>query len=282
MPVIKLRSKNPSAADLRTRLAGVRTVKSYVVRLGSRTPLSTFKNPVYRGAMEINTIESIENSRSKLRMKNCFAAEVVRQSNWWEFRGNNTSQMRVIDPTINFDGHPHDSIVEASTLPYPIVVKQICGFKGHGMVKCETEAELNVWLANHNPTGYYIEEFKNFAKEYRLHATQNEVILSWRKLRRADAAERWFFNSSNCNWVNEEHEMFAKPACWNLMCEHAIRAIRATGLSIGAVDVRVKSGGNKLEDFIVLEVNSAPELGEVGTEAYFNVITKMIKEYEAN
>jgi carbamoylphosphate synthase large subunit len=276
MPVIKLRSKNPSAADLRTRLAGVRTVKPYVVRLGSRTPLSTFKNPVYRGAMEINTIESIENSRSKLRMKNCFEdpedGHGVRQSAWYTFEGG----------IISTGSAGEKQSVAKNLLPYPIVIKQICGFKGHGMVKCETIEELDAWLENHSTSGYYIEEFKNFAKEYRLHATQNEVILSWRKLRRADATERWFFNSSNCNWVNEEHEMFAKPACWNLMCEHAIRAIRATGLSIGAVDVRVKSGGNKLEDFIVLEVNSAPELGEVGTEAYFNVITKMIKEYEAN
>lgn len=277
MPFIKLRSKNPSASDLREKLSKVRTKSPFVVRLGSRTPLSTYTNPVYRSANEINTIDSIENSRDKLRMKACFATGEVRQSNWWEFRGNNTSQMRVVDPTLNFDGHPHDTIVEASTLPYPVVVKQIYGFKGHGMVKCENIEELNAWLSNHSTSGYYVEEFKNFAKEYRLHATQERVFLSWRKLRKSDAEQRWFFNSTNCNWVNENHESFAKPEGWDLMCEHAVRAITATGLSIGAVDVRCKSNCRAENDFIVLETNSAAQLGDIGTNAYFDEILRIVQ-----
>lgn len=280
MPLIKLRSKNPSASELRTRLASVRTKTPFVVRLGSRTPLNTFRNRLYHGATEINTIESIENSRDKLRMKTCFANGEVKHSNWWEFRGNNTSQMRIVNPTLNFDGHPEDTIILAKSLPFPIVIKQICGFKGHGMVKCENVEELNAWLASHSTNGYYVEEFKNFAKEYRLHATQERVFLSWRKLRREDATERWFFNSTNCNWVSEEHELFTKPEGWDLMCEHAVRAIRATGLSIGAVDVRCKSNCRTTNDFIVLEVNSAPEILEKGTEAYYTEITKIVRDHD--
>lgn len=268
MPKIKLRSKNPSASELRTRLSSVRTKGAYVVRLGSRTPLTDYTNRVYHSAMEINTIDSIENSRNKLRMKNCFAGdERVQQSDWYLFSGNNISDANG-DPLL-----PED-------LPFPIVVKQICGFKGHGMVKCENPAELVAWMTSHNSNGYYMEQFKNFAKEYRLHATQERVFLSWRKLRKADAQERWFFNSTNCNWVNEDHELFSKPEIWEMMCEHACKAIKATGLSIGAVDVRVKSGARRLEDFIILEVNSAPELGEVGTNYYYDEITKMVKEYD--
>src|SRR5665647_2561948 len=85
MPYIKLRSKNPSASDLRTRLASVRTKNPFVVRLGSRVPLSTYTNPLYQRAEEINTIESIENSRDKLRMKECFCSQEVKQSHWYTF-----------------------------------------------------------------------------------------------------------------------------------------------------------------------------------------------------
>ena len=257
MPLIKLRSKNPSAADLRTRLSIVRTRTPFVVRLGSRTPLSTFRNRIYHNATEINTIDSIENSRDKLRMKTCFTNEEVKQSAWWNFNEE--------DDTL---------------ITFPCVVKQVCGFKAHGMVKCETREELDTWKSNHSTTGYYIERFHPFSKEYRLHATQEGVFLSWRKLRREDAAERWFFNSTNCNWVGEEHELFAKPEAWDLMCEHAVRAIRATGLSIGAVDVRCKSNCRGIEDFIVLEVNSAPEILEKGTEAYYTEIIKMVKDHD--
>lgn len=270
MPTVKLRSKNPSAAELRTLLSSVRTSKPYVVRLGSRTPLSSYKSRIYHNALEINTIESIENSRDKLRMKACFNTEEVKQAGWFAFR--NKEVIMTGD---------HDEPINLSSLRYPVVVKQICGFKGHGMVKCETQEELQSWIDNHNTTGYYLEIFHAYAKEYRLHATQERVFLSWRKLRKADAEQRWFFNSTNCNWVSEEHELFAKPEGWDLMCEHAVKAIKAVGLSIGAVDVRCKSTCRGIDDFIILEVNSAPELGEVGTEAYFKEITKIVKENDA-
>lgn len=275
---VQLRSKNPSANELRGLLKTVRTSKPFVVRLGSRTPTEEIFPRSYSRTIELNSIESIENSRNKLMMKNRFAAAgantAVRQSKWFEFiQQGDILLANKIDST--------ESPIRLSELPYPIVVKQICGFKGHGMVKCENLEELNNWLSNHTISGYYIEEFKNFAKEYRLHCTQNEMFLAWRKLRREDAEQRWFFNSTNCNWVGEEHELFDKPEAWDLICEHAIRAIKATGLTIGAVDVRCKSNTSNENDFIVLEVNSAPELGSVGTEKYFEVLTKIIKDNES-
>lgn len=278
MPLIKLRSKNPSAAELRTRLSAVRTKSPFVVRLGSRTPLNTFRNRIYHGATEINTIDSIENSRDKLRMKLCFSQGEVKQSKWYRFitEHDGPEPIMLEDNSIA----PENTLVRPSEIKFPIVIKQICGFKGHGMVKCENIEDLNAWLANHSTSGFYAEHFHNMGREYRLHATQERVFLPWRKLRKADAVERWFFNSTNCNWVAEEHELFAKPEAWDLMCEHAVRAIRATGLSIGAVDVRCKSNCRTVDDFIVLEVNSAPEILEKGTEAYYTEIIKMVKDHD--
>jgi glutathione synthase/RimK-type ligase-like ATP-grasp enzyme len=97
--------------------------------------------------------------------------------------------------------------------------------------------------------------------------------MAWRKLRRSDAEERWFFNSSNCNWVSPNHELFNIPSTWESIVNDCKRAITCTGLDIGAVDVRVAADGK----YIVLEVNSAPALGEQGIEIYRVMINKLLK-----
>jgi glutathione synthase/RimK-type ligase-like ATP-grasp enzyme len=249
---VKLRSKNPSASKLRSMLRSIRCNNPFLVRLGSRTPLAEIFPRNNSRVIELNTIEAIENSRNKLRMKACFNTEGISHAKWF--------------PREQFNNDPQQA-------KYPIVVKQIFGFKGHGMRLVEKLEDFRPI-----PDGSYVEEFKNFSREYRIHCTRDESFLAWRKLRREDAKERWFFNSTNCNWVSEEHEMFQKPKIWNLMCEHAQRAISATGLTIGAVDVRCKSDAKSEKDFIILEVNSAPELGEVGTESYFKVIKKIVED----
>ena len=50
--------------------------------------------------------------------------------------------------------------------------------------------------------------------------------------------------------------------------------MRATGLDIGAVDVRVSS--KDTSQFIVLEVNSAPSLGSQGIDIYREQIRKVL------
>lgn len=101
--------------------------------------------------------------------------------------------------------------------------------------------------------------------------------MSWRKLRKSDAKERWFFNSSNCNWISPEHELFNRPNNWANIERDCIQAMIAVGLDIGAVDVRVQSKDNP--EYIILEVNSAPALGEQGIEIYKNEIIKLIENY---
>lgn len=127
-------------------------------------------------------------------------------------------------------------------------------------------------------TDWYAESYKNYGREYRIHVTQDEVFMVWRKLRKADAEERWFFNSHNCNWVGETHELFNKPSNWDQLCREAVNAARATGLDIGAVDLRVSS--QNAAQFIILEINSAPALGEEGVNKYREQIKKVLtKKY---
>jgi len=242
----KIRTKNPSAAPLRRSIF---VNKRAIVRLGSRTP----SRQIYptQSFVEVNTVESIENSRDKLRMKECFSRYDVKQAEWF------TLDQAPITRMANF----------------PYVGKQIVGFKGHGMQLIENVDQLRDFVRTHS-NSYFIEKFYNYAREYRIHATSDHSFLSWRKLRRADAEQRWFFNSTNCNWVGEDHELFQRPNNWDELCNAAVMAVRSVGLDIGAVDIRVQSRNNP--DYIVCEVNSAPQLGEVGIEHYRREITNII------
>jgi len=244
--IAQIRTKNPSAAPLRRSIF---VNKRAIVRLGSRTP----SRQIYptQSFVEVNTVESIENSRDKLRMKECFSRYDVKQAEWFTL----------------------DQVPTIRMTDFPYVGKQIVGFKGHGMQLIENDDQLRTFLRTHN-NSYFIEKFYNYAREYRIHATSDHSFLSWRKLRRADAEQRWFFNSTNCNWVGESHELFQRPNNWDELCNAAVMAVRSVGLDIGAVDIRVQSRNNP--DYIVCEVNSAPQLGEVGIEHYRIEITNII------
>ena len=241
----QIRTKNPTAAPLRRSII---VPRRSVVRLGSRTATEACF-PGRRDIIEVNTVDSIENSRDKLRMKECFSRFDVPQAEW---------------KLIN-DPNPFSE--------FPLVGKQVVGFKGHGMQLIESVDQLRTFIRTHD-NRYFIEKFYNYAREYRIHATRDHAFLSWRKLRRSDATERWFFNSTNCNWVGQNHELFQRPNNWGELEAAAINAVRAVGLDIGAVDIRVQNRNNP--DYIVCEVNSAPALGDVGVEAYREEIRNII------
>lgn len=261
----QVRSKNYSCNDLRRKNNGIGPfpIRS-IVRLGSttETEIAFKKNYGKRPIVEVNTVEAIQNSRSKLKMKECFTKFDIPQSKWW-----NSFQ------ALAYDKKPS----------YPILAKRIYGFKGYGMAKLDSQQQLEEWLSKHpNTEGWYFEEFKNYSREYRLHCTSTDCFMTWRKLRRRDAPTRWYFNSSNCNWVSEEHELFDRPNNWENIIRDSCKAIEAVGLDLGAVDVRVQSNTNKHgevrsePEYIILEVNSAPALGEQGIEIYKSKLTEII------
>ena len=254
----QIRTKNSTSRPLRRSIL---TDHFAVVRLGSLTPTDyCFRQP-RTGVIEINTIDAIQNSRSKLRMKACFAKGKVPQSEWW----------------INTDQLTHDE-----NLTYPLVAKRVFGFQGRGMSLIANENELHSWIREHlnwPSNGWYFEKFYNYAREYRLHVSKaSGVFLAWRKLRTKDATDRWFFNSTNSTWVGENHKLFDRPHSWKKMEKAAIAALNSTGLDIGAVDIRVQSNTNKHPKFIVCEINSAPALGDEGIEYYKIEIASLINK----
>jgi glutathione synthase/RimK-type ligase-like ATP-grasp enzyme len=252
-----IRTKNYSAKDLRGNI--LLPFRS-IVRLGSLTKTSQ----IYPNGnvIECNTVNAIENSRDKLLMKSNFALNDIPQTKWF-----------TVDDILNLN---------IDTLQYPIIAKKICGFKGHGMVKLDNKEALQSFINTTNLNGYYFEEFFNGSAEYRLHVSENGCFMAWRKLRKNDTPDdkRWYFNSDHCNWVGEDHELFNKPTNWDNMIKYSVLALQAVGLDIGSIDLRCYSPTKKNPDFKVIEINSAPSLGEEGIRLYKIEIARILhKKY---
>lgn len=270
----QVRTKNFSAAPLRGSL-GEFPMRA-IVRLGSRTSVEDAypRKSVGRPVIEINPVESIENSRDKLRMKACFAEAEIPQADWWTLIPGGANHFN----KYNYQDENGGEITSIENLPYPIIAKRICGFKGHGMYKLDTQEQFEDWLRTNNTNSYYFESYFSGSAEFRLHVTHNGCFMAWRKLRKADTPDdrRWYFNSDHCNWVGEEHELFNKPSNWDQMIDDSVKALKSTGLDIGCVDLRCQSPKKRDPKYIIVEVNSAPSLGDRGVEVYREVLQDLI------
>jgi len=265
----RVRSKNYSCDPLRhkTTVLGFYPFKS-LIRFGSTTPTKSVF-PESDNVIEINTVEAINISRSKLLMKQAFAEVDIPQAVWWD--------------------SIHDLITEENEINYPILAKRVYGFKGKGMVKLDSKEELEEWLANNNTDGYYFEQFHNYIREYRLHVTKHGCFYGLRKMIKEDTPEdkRWFRNDSNCVWILEDNPLFDKPVNWDKIEGDCVKALNQIRLDIGAFDVKVQSStaveGEALKNplYIVIEVNSAPSMGDITIEKYKTILPKLlIEKYE--
>ena len=253
---VQIRTRNHSARPLRGNIMADR---SAIVRLGSLTTLEDAytRKKNLNNIIEINTVEAVQNSRDKFAMKKCFDNAKISHADYY------------IDSTKIDD-----------SIDYPIVAKRKFGFKGRGMYLLCSRGEFLNFMEKQYDKDYFFEKFYNYAREYRLHICNGQIFMVWRKLRKKDAEERWYFNDSNCNWVSEQHELFNKPVNWKDICKHSIKAMKAVGLDLGAVDVRVQSDKHETPLFIICEVNSAPALGNRGIEEYKKQIQNFIDNYE--
>lgn len=242
-------SRHPSHNVLRKALPKMNTRS--VVRFGSTTELNDGKRRI-----EINSVEAVRNSASKLRMKQCFTTYKIETAHWRA-------------------GTSEKDIKEWCAKRYPIIAKGIFGSRGQANTKIDTPQQLENWFKGKILNNYIFEEFFDGTREYRFHISTNGVFLTWRKLRRNDTPtnQRWFFNNSNCNWVSEKHELYNKPITYNQIAEECVKALNAVGLDIGGCDVRV----NKKGEFKIIEINSACALAEVTAAAYKQELTNLLK-----
>lgn len=257
-----IRSRHPSHHRLRVELNKL-PFRS-VIRLGSTTGLDD-PFTLDGSRIELNSIEAIKNSSSKLKMKECFKNNDVKTAIWTK----GGTREEIIQNLKQFS--------EDQIIPFPIVAKNHFGSRGKGNTLIKSEKELNEWFENKRLRNYIFEKFCNFNKEYRLHVSKNGCFYSCRKMLKPefkDSDNAWQRHDDNCVWILEQNESFDKPSNWDEIVEHCVKALESCGLDFGACDLRVQNNidakGNRRErcDFIVVEINSAPSFGEITFEKY--------------
>ena len=265
-----VRSRHPSHAPLRVKGAFPLFPFKSVIRFGSVTE---FNDGIKR--IEINSVEAVKNSSSKLLMKNCFTKDKVKTALWYIY-------CKVTSTFISSELN-NKTIDE---LEYPIISKSHFGSRNQGNKKHNTKEELAEWLKGKNLDNYLFEKYYNYAREYRLHITKNGCFYTCRKMIKEDTPQedRWFRNDEHCVWILEENELFDKPVNWDKVIEESVKALESVGLDIGAVDLRIQSSRDKNDeirkdpDFIIVEINSAPSFGDVTLGKYKSELTKLLTQ----
>lgn len=264
-----IRSRHPSHKGLRKALK-LLPFRS-VIRFGSTIEMDDAAT-LNGTRIELNPIEAIKNSSSKVRMKNCFKAAGV-----------NTADFII-------SGSRQEIKEFAEKVGFPIVKKANFGSRGHGNTLLKTSAELDAALLNCTLTGFVFEKYCNYNKEYRLHVTADGCFYSCRKMLKTehkDSPKAWQRHDDNCTWFLPENPGFDTPSNWDKVIEHCVKALVSCGLDFGACDLRIQNNlnenGSRREDpeFIVVEINSAPSFGDVTLEKYKAMLPNLLLKKKA-
>jgi len=271
---IKIRSKNETADPLRKRIDCGRD--KVVLRLGSTTPNEAiFSGPANQKVYEINKPIGATISGDKLKMKKAFL-----QAGLWEVTApylplkNVSAILDSKNPTAPF--YPVDE-GEKLIGRYPSIIKHRNSSRGNGIYFIRDEESLVSFLRRKNDeelNGYIIEKYFTYTKEYRLHVTRNGCFYACRKMLKRDTPEgdRFHRHEDNSVWILEDNPIFERPAEWDVIVDACIKAMKSVQLDLCAVDVKVSKDNNGKSKFIILETNSAPSLGEIGTQKYIEIL----------
>ena len=137
----RIRSRHPSHRGIRRGV--VRGPIRSIIRFGSPTTTSEVFSDIRRRNkrikfIEVNSVEAIENSSSKTRMKRCFDQGDVKTAKWWE----------------NLD-----SVLAESEIPFPLIAKKKKGSRGRGIKIIENREALN---SLRGASGYIFEKYYNY------------------------------------------------------------------------------------------------------------------------
>ena len=263
-------SRHPSHNVLRAETKNIRLLPHRsVVRLGSTTDIpDTVSNGGNR--IEINTIQAIKNSASKLLMKQKFIDAGVKTAPWTR------------------DVNELEKLHEG--WKYPIVAKSYHGSKGRGNTLIKSQAEFDSWNSRKQHSNYLFERFLNYFLEYRLHVTEDGCFYACRKALKKDVPEeeKWHRHDDNCVWFLEDNQEFFKPNSWDAIVTDCVNALKAIGADVLSFDVKVQMGTDKegktrrTQDYILLECNSASSMDNgtgnlsVCAQKYIEEIPKII------
>lgn len=280
---LSIKSRHPSCDGLRKKIK-IDTFAVY--RHGSTTESKTQK--------EINSVESVKIASSKLLMKLAFDKHEVKTAKWFRLSEAKATEKSISNKT--------------TELNYPVVIKNIYGSRGRGNYKVDNFQQFKQVCKNKDLNNYIVEAFFSGSREYRIHITSFGPVYCLRKMLKDEVPKekRWIRNDQTCSWImehqtiigkngeflgfqSEDSAQFDKPVNWNSIVNHCKKALKATGLDIGAVDLKVQSRLDKNgiirkdPDFVVIEINSAPSLGKITTEIYKQTLPKILKiKYDSN
>lgn len=279
---MRIRTRHPSHRCLKEMLK-LLPFRS-VMRLGSTTEVL---DTVSMGGniVEINTVKAIKNSASKLLMKECFTLAGVQTADW--FILNDKKQfMQQMGPEVEAKA------VALKDLPYPIVAKHIMGSRGTGNYKLDDQAAMESFLKTKDLKVYIYEKYYSYAREYRLHITEEGCFYACRKALKKGVAEKdkWHRHDDNCVWFTENiwegdvetkqpNPDFIKPVNWDAIVAECVKALESTEMDIASFDVRVQAAETEKQkvrtkcEFIIIECNSASSFGADSPN------TKVAKKY---
>jgi len=273
----RVRTRHPSHSALRPVHQNLPLLPfRSIIRLGSTTSIGALASD-RNVRVEVNSVDSIKNSSNKLLMKQCFTQKEVNTAAWWTY---NEIEKLFIPKFSNEELE----MASLEDLSYPIISKNIYGSRGTGNKKHDTPESLRDWMENKFLDNYIFEKYHNYVREYRLHVDLEGCFYSCRKMLKSDTPQesRWYRNNDHCVWIMETNDLFDRPSNWDEIVSHSVNALKAVGLDVGAVDLRVQSSTNLDGEsranpkFIVIEINSAPSFGKVTEEKYIEQLPKIL------
>jgi len=273
----QVRSRHPSHKWLRENLP-LFPFRS-IIRLGSTMTLqeaypSKTSDQLAR-IKEINSVQGVKNSSSKLLMKQCFTRASVKTADWFIYN----------EGAFFKGGIVNSNVVDRSDLPYPIIAKSHYGSRGEGNSLIKNQQELESWMRGKTLSTYIFERYYTYNREYRLHVTKNGCFYTCRKMLKNDTPDDKKFqrHDDNCVWIMDTNPAFDKPVNWKEIEADCVKALKSLGLDIAGFDVKVQSAKDAKGktratcDWIVIESGSACSHGEVTKVKYREEIIKLLK-----
>lgn len=264
-----VRSRNTSCKPLRE----LRFTKKVLYRMGSITPVEDIlKYGAKPFDIEINSIPGCAYSANKLSMKSLFDMGKIKTAEWNFIRKEDINYASAILSKCLKDWNNK------------MIIKHKHSSKGKGIYFVVSEETLENFITEHEGTlnDYVYEKYYTYRKEYRLHVSKNGCFYTCRKMLKNDAEVRWHRHENNSVWILEENPLFDKPKSWDKIVTECKKALGVLDLDVAAFDVKVQGNDKNDPDFIILESNTAPALGEIGIQKYKEFLTDYINNYDNN
>jgi len=298
-PVVRSKNSNKQLQDAMKK-SGITFPQRVSIMFGSR-----YQYTDGHKRLILNSVQATDNASDKFRMKACFNRDKVITAEAFTFNITNGTfhKLNASNPNnLSTDLRGKDTLLSKKQLEEigaPFIGKVRKGSKGLGIVLFETVDELETFCTNFQQFkdhedmgikdtnigigGYLFEKYHNYLREYRIHVSENGVIYTNRKMLKSDTHEdeRFYRNDSNSVWYTEDNPAFDRPVNWDKIVNESKKSLKAVGLDIGAVDVRVQGSmykGNKRKDpkFFIVEINSSPSFGDGTLKAYVEAMPEII------